>query len=743
MVYVNEKSDHQRNSFELGRLYRLASKELVEILRDRRTIITLVLMPLLVYPLMGIVVQKLILQTISSGPQDTNFNIGFESEDDVDEFSKLIVVGERAIRNTRLGDNSSEENDERESSTGIEQKIKETLGAETEPTLTFLSSGGESLELLIKDRVLDLGVIRVNPDGRTPGYKFVFDPSHEFSIRALRHIQKRFRYANEVIGKQILSNAKSPIAGPVWLREIPVESGPSQPILLTFVPLMLVLMTITGAVYPAIDLTAGERERGTMEILVAAPVSRLVVLFGKFVAVLAVAILTAIANLVAMSVTIYALGLDSLIFGEAVFTFPTLVVIFILLVVLAAFFSATLLCLTSFARSFKEAQAYLIPLMLVAFAPGLISLNPNLATTSFLSVIPLVNIVLAGRDLLAGQANSFYVAISVFSTVIYGLVALSLAARIFGTDSILTGGRSSWSDLFAKNKQHKLVPDMQSVMLFLAILFPAFVVVSGVSSNFATKSEMSVMQRLLINSSITILLFVGLPYLVANLSRFRLKTSFFLFRPSVGSIVAAVFLGCSVWVLVYELEVATLDNERLTKFVEIFESMKAGLMATPLWLKLVCLAMIPAVCEEFTFRGFLLSALERRMTWGAAVIITALLFGLFHVFLRGTLTFERLLPSTTMGLLLGVLCIRSGSIFPGMLLHFVHNGMLVTLAHYENRLGGWGIDAANQKHLPAAWIAVALILMLLGLLMLFLVGKTGSAKTTNLGAQANTETMQK
>ena len=67
------------------------------------------------------------------------------------------------------------------------------------------------------------------------------------------------------------------------------EAGASQtPSILAFVPLMLVLMTITGAVYPASDLTAGERERGTMEILVAAPVSRMSLLFGKFVAVIVV-----------------------------------------------------------------------------------------------------------------------------------------------------------------------------------------------------------------------------------------------------------------------------------------------------------------------------------------------------------------------------------------------------------------------------------------------------------------------
>src|SRR4029450_7862921 len=118
----------------------------------------------------------------------------------------------------------------------------------------------------------------------------------------------------------------------------------------TLVPMVLILMTITGAVYPAIDLTAGERERGTLEALMAAPVPRLGLLFGKYIAVLTVALLTALVNIVGMTVPVLS----------------------------APVFSAFLLCVTSFARSFKEAQAYLIPLMLVSLAPGFLSILPGM-----------------------------------------------------------------------------------------------------------------------------------------------------------------------------------------------------------------------------------------------------------------------------------------------------------------------------------------------------------------------------
>src|SRR5207247_368856 len=111
------------------------------------------------------------------------------------------------------------------------------------------------------------------------------------------------------------------------------------------VPFILILMTITGAVYPAIDLTAGERERGTLEVLVAAPIPRIGLLFAKYVAVVSVALLTATANLTMMTVTIAVSGLGRLLFGDAGISAGVISAVFGLLLLFAAFFSAVLLAL--------------------------------------------------------------------------------------------------------------------------------------------------------------------------------------------------------------------------------------------------------------------------------------------------------------------------------------------------------------------------------------------------------------
>src|SRR5205085_2611692 len=196
------------------------------------------------------------------------------------------------------------------------------------------------------------------------------------------------------------------------------EEGPKRsPVLGALVPLILVLMTMTGAVYPAIDLTAGERERGTLEVLVAAPVHRLQLLFAKYVTVLTVAVLTAVVNLVTMSVTLQVSGLGELVFGQAG-----------------------------------------LPLV---------------------SIVPLLNIVLLTREVLEGTATLAIALLVVAATLVYALAAIALAARIFGAEAVLYNEQASWSDLFRRPPLSRPTPTISAALFCLAIMFPiSFVLIA-------------------------------------------------------------------------------------------------------------------------------------------------------------------------------------------------------------------------------------------------------------------------
>ena len=765
----------------MRRMFRLAKKELIEILRDRRTIITLVMMPLLLYPLIGITVQKFLLTTLADAAKQT-YRIGVE-KNSVQYLEGLIVTGTRIIQqksgepeedgkdstnqNGEPSKNSSEENkgsEEKDTPTAspdspegeqqegeqqelsLKEKLEQVFGNGPVPEFFVPEEDDPPLEeLLTSSDELDIALLTKRSESG-PYFEILINKNSRNSLDAAQWLIERFDAMNLEFGKRVHQDYKrvyqmSRLAPPPELRRFPamfvqrkIESGSESeqsetPPLLTFIPLMLVLMTMTGAVYPAIDLTAGERERGTMEILVAAPVSRLALLFGKFVAVLAVAMLTAVFNITAMTITLYTLGLEQFVFGEAGLPMWAVFAILGLLFVFAGFFSATLLCLTSFARSFKEAQAYLIPLMLVSLTPGMLSLMPNVVLSPMLAIVPLVNIVMLSRDLLSGNVELVLVGIVVTSTVLYGFLALSTAARIFGTDSMLTGGGSTWADFFKAPTDVRTNPTISIAMLFMAVLFPSFIIIAGLASRIGSTINV----KLLLNALVTFGLFVGLPILFASLFRIRYLSAFLLHRAKIASYLGAVLLGLSLWVIVYELEIYSLSKTRIEEMMAQFEStMKTGLSELSLPMKLFCLALVPAVCEEFTFRGFLMSAFRKRVHNVWAVIITAVLFGLFHVFVRDLLLFERMLPSTLMGIILGMICLRTGSVLPGMLLHVLHNGLLLTIAHFETELTEMGIGVSQQEHLPIGMIAGSILPIAIGAAIVFFLGKEPETNKENI-----------
>ena len=164
------------------------------------------------------------------------------------------------------------------------------------------------------------------------------------------------------------------------------------------------------------------------------------------------------------------------------------------------------------------------------------------------------------------------------------------------------------------------------------------------------------------------------------------------------------------------------------------ERLLAGFSNIPLPLILLTLAVTPAVCEEFFFRGFLFQSLRDRLKGWGVVVTTALLFGLFHVATPSVLSPERFLPSTFMGLALGWVCLRTGSVLPGMVLHACHNGLLLTLLCYRDAImaNGWGVF--DQQRLPWWWLAVGFALVFVGGMLVYV--STGNGFQRSVKAKA-------
>jgi ABC-2 type transport system permease protein/sodium transport system permease protein len=494
------------------------------------------------------------------------------------------------------------------------------------------------------------------------------------------------------------------------------SSRPHKPALLAgLVPLILILMTITGAVYPAIDVTAGERERGTLEILAAAPVPRLDVLFAKYVAVFAVAMLTALVNLGTMTTTLYLSGIGPMLFGAEGLSPLVFGQVLALLLLFAAFFSAVLLALTSFARSFKEAQAYLVPLMLLALMPGVLSLIPGLQLQGPLAIAPLINVALLARDLLEGSAGAMTAVVVVTATLLYALAALALAARVFGAEAVLYSQTGGWADLFRRPRERTDAATLAAALVCAALLFPSSFVASGL---LAVYGGYALGEALIGMAAANVLLFLGYPVVAAWWGRLRFSSALRLARPSWQAWAAALLLGLCLWPWVHELTLlmrslgfASLREGNLERVRDMLQQWRT---LSP-WLIVAAVAVVPALVEELFFRGYLLSALLGVLRPRSAILSSAALFALFHVILGSVLAVERFAPSLLLGVLLSWMCWRTGSVWSGMVLHALHNGCVALLGYYQPQLTELGWPMSETAHLPAAWLAVAALGVVAGI----------------------------
>ncbi len=216
-------------------------------------------------------------------------------------------------------------------------------------------------------------------------------------------------------------------------------------------PFLLVMMSLTGAFYPAVDLCAGEKERGTMETLLISPATRAEIVLGKFLTVMLASVTTAILNLVSMGLTGIVLAKNGASLamepgqraaataGLAPPTVQSALWMLLLLIPLAAFFSAVCVALAVLARSMKEGQYYMTPLYLVCLPLIFLTLIPETKLNLFYSLVPITGVALLLRALIMGDyatGGRYFLPVLV-PTLVYAWMALRWAIDQFQSEEVL------------------------------------------------------------------------------------------------------------------------------------------------------------------------------------------------------------------------------------------------------------------------------------------------------------------
>ncbi len=393
---------------KFGVVYR---KELMDMLRDRRTIIGSILVPILMFPVLMLGIGALAAVVVRKATQE----------------SPTVML---------LGESHAPE---------LARQLRENKKIEIVPP-------ADDYVQKINDKKLRAAVefpaefennIRTKP--AEPQALTVYHYEGEFrSQNVLRNLEDAVQKYNEQVVATRVATAKMP-AGVLSAFDTKKENVASAEkvtgnILGMILPYFVILLCLTGAMYPAMDSTAGEKERGTIETILASPVGRTDLVIGKFLLVLTFSIVTTALSVLSFSGSVL-VGAQMLARVTKAFVLAVSVksaaVVFLMIVPLAAVFSAALLAISLIARSYREAQSYLGPLIFIVILPGMASMLPGVELNDRLALVPILNVSLVAKDIFAGQYHWNHIGLIFASTCVYAVLALYVAVRQFNREEVL------------------------------------------------------------------------------------------------------------------------------------------------------------------------------------------------------------------------------------------------------------------------------------------------------------------
>jgi sodium transport system permease protein len=450
-------------------------------------------------------------------------------------------------------------------------------------------------------------------------------------------------------------------------------------------PFILLVWALTGAFYPAIDLCAGEKERGTLETLLSSPAQRSEIVWGKLLTVMTFSVATSLLNLVSMAGTGSFVmtqmqrmdmgGVIPLDFGPP----PILPLLWLLVALLpiAALFSALSLAVAAFARSSKEGQYYLMPLLLVSLPLMLFPLMPATELDLGTAIIPVTGVMLLLRTLMEGQywEAARYALPVVGVTALCCLLAVRWAIDQFNNESVLFRESERWDiglwlrHLVRDRGETPTIGEavMCGVLILMARFFAGFV--APATADFRSFAAVTLILQIALIATPALLMTIMLT------SNPRKTLS--LFAPRWQMLPLAILLALLLHPVAMWLSVGIHTLYPLSEDAKAqIQALTAPIAEQPLVYVLLLMAVVPAICEELAFRGFILSGLRHTGHRWMAIAGSAAFFGITHSLLQQSLS------AFVLGLVIGYLTLRTGSLFPGMLYHLTHNSLAMTAASY-------------------------------------------------------------
>lgn len=383
-------------------------KELVGTVRDKRTIIAMIIIPLIFYPLLFIGIGY--------------FNqMGKEKSEQA--ISKIIIIGA-------------------EFSPALLQYFQnnpkiEILSIANNPLLK-LEKGEAQLILIIpsdfKDRI---------EEGESGPLILKYDATETKSKIAQERINQAIaEYEKEIISQRLsMMHLKEEFIRPVILQMENVASSQKVigSLLGVLLPYLIVMLIFVGAMHTAVDITAGEKERGTITTLLVSQINRLEIVLGKCFAVMLISFISMILGLIGLTLaflsgTSIMGGIEGVEFG---ISFSTIFLLFLVLLPLVGLASAVLIMVGIFARNIKEASSYITPIYMLTVFLGVISISQGIELSGKMFLVPVLNSSFVFKEILMGKIYWSHIITTFSANMVIATLALLGATRLFTKEEVL------------------------------------------------------------------------------------------------------------------------------------------------------------------------------------------------------------------------------------------------------------------------------------------------------------------
>ncbi len=708
-------------------------RELRDQMRDRRTLFTVLVLPVLIYPLLGMAILH-----ISQFSTVEPCRIWILGGQHIPHDSPLVAEG--LFCSGLLSDS--------ERRITVVELADPTMADVIAPLRKFMTSDDHALtpDLLhwakqqMVNRRYDLAIF-VPPVAGADGsslasmnqIQIIQNSSRSTSVTAALRAQTAVQKWMQNLVVKNLGQLQIQVADvkpfSVSIADVADQASVSAVKWSKALPLIIVIWALTGAFYPAIDLCAGEKERGTLETLLSSPAPRSDIIGGKLLTVMTFSIVTAILNMVSLGISaglLIGTSSNSNFLGQHFgITLPPLQVLPILLAALipiSALFSALAFAIAAFARSSKEGQYYLLPLMMLTFPLLMLPMLPGMHLSMGTCLIPVSGLIFLLHSIIEGDygaAATFFGPVCAVTLICCGL-ALKWSARQFNDESILFRAADqislrTWLKYWTSRRS--LAPTMtQAILCALTILvakfFGTFLVAPPRHWDEFCRQTVSLL-----------FIAVTLPALVFAFAtthkqwkalRLRMPRPWTLALAGLMAIfLHPIFAGlteCVMWL--YPMKGLAIPAEAMMS--QLLDG------APGIWAVVLVLAIAPAICEELAFRGYILSGLRSSVGAVPAVLIASLFFSLAHSIVQQSII------AFFVGIVLAVWAIRTESIFPCIVFHAVHNSLTLLFVRIDPGLvaaSSWLQtivlidDGKVSGYQPLATVLCGLVAIMLALIL--------------------------